>query len=151
MTEGRPDGTGAHTARVLSEKGIPCTLVLDSAVAYMMERVDIVLVGAEAVVENGGIVNKLGTFQIATVAKAFDKPFYVAAEIYKFARLFPLRQRDIPFEDKPVDLGTQLPAGTKVENPSRDFTPPSLITLLFTDLGALTPSAVSDELIKLYS
>ena len=108
------------------------------------------LVGAEAVVENGGIINKLGTFQIATVAKAFDKPFYVAAESYKFARLFPLKQRDIPFEAKAVEIGAPLPALTSVENPSRDFTPPTLITLLFTDLGALTPSAISDELIQLY-
>ena len=36
------------------------------------------------------------------------------------------------------------------EHPMIDYTPPSLITLLFTDLGVLTPSAVSDELIKLY-
>ena len=39
---------------------------------------------------------------------------------------------------------------TQVDNPSCDYTPPAYITLLFTDLGVLTPSAVSDELIKLY-
>lgn len=47
VTEGRPDGTGAHTAKVLAEVGIPCTLVLDSAVAYMMDRVDLVRACAE--------------------------------------------------------------------------------------------------------
>ena len=52
-----------------------------------------VLMGAEAVVENGGIVNKLGTYQIAVCAKACNKPFYVAAESYKFARLYPLSQK----------------------------------------------------------
>jgi len=52
-----------------------------------------VLVGAEAVMENGGIVNKLGTYQIAVCAKACDKPLYVAAESYKFARLYPLTQK----------------------------------------------------------
>jgi len=35
--------------------------------------------------------------------------------------------------------------------PARDFTPPEFLTLLFTDLGVLTPSAVSDELIKLFT
>ena len=55
-----------------------------------------VLVGAEAVVENGGVVNKLGTYQIALCAKACDKPFYVAAESYKFARLYPLTQKVRP-------------------------------------------------------
>ena len=42
-----------------------------------------VLVGAEAVVENGGIINKLGTYNIALAAKACGVPFYVAAESYK--------------------------------------------------------------------
>jgi translation initiation factor eIF-2B subunit alpha len=56
-------------------------------------RVDLVLVGAEGVVENGGVINKLGTYQIALCAKALNKPFYVAAESYKFARLYPLNQQ----------------------------------------------------------
>ena len=107
--------------------------------------------GAEAVLESGGIINKLGTFQIATVAKAFGKPVYVASESYKFARLFPLTQRDLPSESSgAADVGAALPAGVAVECPSRDYTPPAFITLLFTDLGVLTPSAVSDELIQVY-
>lgn len=51
------------------------------------------LVGAEGVVENGGVINKLGTYQIAMCAKSLNKPFYVAAESYKFARLYPLNQQ----------------------------------------------------------
>ncbi len=84
------------------------------------------------------------------MAKAFGKPFYVAAESYKFARLFPLTQRDLPVETKAVDFVQTLPEPVVVEHPSRDYTPPHLITMLFTDLGVLTPSAVSDELIQLY-
>jgi translation initiation factor 2B subunit (eIF-2B alpha/beta/delta family) len=52
-----------------------------------------VLLGAEGVVENGGVINKLGTYQIALCAKSLNKPFYVAAESYKFARLYPLNQQ----------------------------------------------------------
>lgn len=59
------------------------TLILDTGVAYVMERVDMVLCGAEGVVESGGIINNLGTYQIAVVARAFHKPVYVAAESYK--------------------------------------------------------------------
>ena len=91
-----------------------------------------------------------GSPQIATVAKAFGKAFYVAAESYKFARLFPLTQRDLPVETKTVEFAQALHESVAVENPSRDYTPPHLITMLFTDLGVLTPSAVSDELIQLY-
>lgn len=84
------------------------------------------------------------------MAKAFGKPFYVAAESYKFARLFPLNQRDLPAETKAVEFAQAVPEAVTILNPSRDYTPPHLITMLFTDLGVLTPSAVSDELIQLY-
>eukprot|EP00894_Picocystis_sp_ML_P001117 jgi/Pico_ML_1/51634/g2628.t1 len=78
------------------------------------------------------------------------KHVYVAAESYKFARLYPLNQRDLQMESKPVDFGPLLPSQVKIVNPSRDYTPPDYLTLLITDLGILTPSAVSDELIQLY-
>jgi translation initiation factor eIF-2B subunit alpha len=61
-----------------------------------------------------------------------------------------LSQRDLPLERKPLDFGPLLPAGVSVDNPSRDYTPPQYLSLLFTDLGVLTPAAVSDELIQLY-
>lgn len=59
-------------------------------------------------------------------------------------------QQDLPEERKPCDLGPLLPSRTTMDNPSRDYTPPSYIGLLVTDLGVLTPAAVSDELIQLY-
>lgn len=67
----------------MRKNGIPCRAVLDSAVGYIMDKVDMVFVGAEGVVENGGIVNKIGTFQIALVANALSKPVYAVAERYK--------------------------------------------------------------------
>ncbi|CAD7703095.1 unnamed protein product [Ostreobium quekettii] len=150
LTEGRPDGTYQNMVSWLHERSIPTTVILDSGVAHRMERVDMVLVGAAGVVENGGVISKLGTFQIALCARALNKPFYVAAEAYKFARRYPLNQRDLPIENAPIDFGPLLPSGVKVENPTQDYTPPEYISLLFTDLGVLTPAAVSDELIQLY-
>jgi translation initiation factor eIF-2B subunit alpha len=55
-----------------------------------MALVDCVFVGCEAVVENGGIVNKVGTYTVALCAKTFQKPFYVFAESLKFMKEFPL-------------------------------------------------------------
>jgi translation initiation factor eIF-2B subunit alpha len=119
---------------------------------------------------------------------AHGKPFYVASESYKFARLYPLNQQDLPvmgnnspieFVDTTIAATSQnkdekeskeqkqqqqlqqqqqdklfepvnLPENVRVENSPCDFTPAKFITLLFTDLGVLTPSAVSDELIRLY-
>ena len=66
--------------RQLEKHGIPCTIVLDSAVAYVMDKVDIVLVGSEAVVESGGLINSVGSYQLALLAKVMNRPFYALAE-----------------------------------------------------------------------
>lgn len=153
ITESQPDLSGKKMAKALSHLNVPVTVVLDAAVGYIMEKADLVIVGAEGVVENGGIINKIGTNQMAVCAKAQNKPFYVVAESFKFVRLFPLNQEDVPdkFKYKADTLkSVQTGQDLKEEHPWVDYTSPSLITLLFTDLGVLTPSAVSDELIKLY-
>eukprot|EP00455_Lapot_gusevi_P042144 TRINITY_DN4964_c0_g1_i4.p1 TRINITY_DN4964_c0_g1~~TRINITY_DN4964_c0_g1_i4.p1 ORF type:complete len:119 (+),score=36.42 TRINITY_DN4964_c0_g1_i4:171-527(+) len=116
-----------------------------------MEKVDLVLMGAEGVVENGGIINLIGSYQIAMVAKALNKPFYVSAESYKFVRLFPLTQNELESSSTSGSQPfTDVQSPIQVMNPVCDYTPPAYITLLFTDLGILTPAAISDELIKLY-
>ncbi len=67
----------------------------------------------------------------------------------QFARLYPLTQQDLEAEPKHVDFLPLAPSRMAIDNPSRDYTPPKFVTLLFTDLGVLTPAAVSDELIQL--
>jgi translation initiation factor eIF-2B subunit alpha len=96
VTESRPDDSGKLAFKVLQKASIPTTLVLDSAVGYLMERVDAVLLGAEGVMETGGIINKIGTLNMALIAKAMNKPVYVMAESIKFVREYPLNQSDIP-------------------------------------------------------
>lgn len=149
-TEGRPDRTGLRLSNELAKLDVPVKLLIDSAVAYTMDEVDMVLVGADGVVESGGIINMMGTYQIALVAHSMNKPVYVAAESYKFARLYPLDQKDMAPALRPIDFGVPIPSKVEVEKSARDYTPPQYLTLLFTDLGVLSPSVVSDELIQLY-
>lgn len=153
VTRSSPDDDGVGMCRSLEAAGIECTLILDSAIGYIMETVDLVMVGAEGVVESGGIINRIGTFTMALCAREMEKPFYVLAESFKFSRLFPLNQRDLPddykYERKALRAGDAKGATAKA-HPLVDYTPPAYLTLLFTDLGILAPSAVSDELIKLY-
>ncbi|KAF5931673.1 hypothetical protein HYC85_027844 [Camellia sinensis] len=82
-TEGRPDRTGLRLANELAKLDVPVKLLIDSAVAYSMDEIDMVFVGADGVVESGGIINMMGTYQIALVAHSMNKPVYVAAESYK--------------------------------------------------------------------
>ena len=91
----------------LRTKGVPVATISEGAVGYAMGKVDLVIVGAEGVVENGGIISRLGTYQIALLAKAAGKPFYVAAESHKFVRLYPLGQYDLGIDQKVIDFRTE--------------------------------------------
>ncbi|KAI7858648.1 hypothetical protein BDC45DRAFT_434147 [Circinella umbellata] len=160
VTEGRPNSEGLNAVKALKEAGIPCRAILDSAVGYIVDKVDMVFVGAEGVVENGGVINQVGTYQIALVANTLGKPVYAVAESYKFVRVYPLNQYDLPAATpeivsftsrrKSFSSNEDSEASLEATNPSVDYTPPQYVTLLLTDLGVLTPSGVSDELIKLY-
>ncbi|CAI7915274.1 unnamed protein product [Closterium sp. NIES-53] len=170
-TEGRMDAAGQRMAAQLQRSGVPVTVVVDAAMGVAVERCDMVLCGAEGVVESGGVLSAVGVFPLAMVAKAMGKPFYVAAESYKFARMFPLDQNDweqgISAPPSVTRPPTSLPAAADSApaavraagvvgaeaapvGPKREYAPPHVLTLLFTDLGVLTPAAVSDELIQLY-
>lgn len=154
FTEGRNHNNKSERKSTLINQlkdKIPVKIIYDSAVAAVMDQVDLCIVGAEGVMENGGIINKIGTYQLAIVAKALNKPFYVAVESYKFARMYPLSQRDVAdLFCSNHDVITSADNGTDVEKLFIDFTPAEYINLLFTDLGVLTPAAVSDELIRLH-
>lgn len=91
----------------LREKGIPVAEIHEAAIAHVMgllRQVNMVIVGAEAVTQNGGIISRLGTFQIAQLAARAKIPFFVAAETHKFVRKFPLDQRDLGFEQQVLDF-----------------------------------------------
>ncbi|KAI0082690.1 nagb/rpia/CoA transferase-like protein [Panus rudis PR-1116 ss-1] len=189
VTEARPRGLGVKTYEALTAAGIPCTIVLDSAVAYAMDKVDFVLVGSEAVVESGGLINAVGSHQMAIIAKAANKPFYALAESYKFHRLFPLSQYDLPTHNPNILSFPSLPARSSVtqpassgvspsfqnpaanqqetvppsptqrslsteqiaKNPDVDYTRPELISLVFSDVGILTPEAISQYLVAMFA
>ncbi|KAI9064343.1 nagb/rpia/CoA transferase-like protein [Trametes sanguinea] len=188
VTESRPRGLGLKTYEALTAAGIPCTVVLDSAVAYVMDRVDFVLVGSEAVVESGGLINYVGSNQMAIIARAANKPFYALAESYKFHRLFPLSQYDLPThnpnilsfptptarsagqdsasttaaseasEKSSANKGTSSSPTERAmtqeqiaKNPGVDYTRPDLISLVFSDVGILTPEGVSQYLVGMFA
>ena len=95
---------GRSIVSELRSRGVPVATIPDSAVGFALGRVDMVIVGAEGVVESGGIISRLGTYQIGMLAKAMGKPFYVVAESHKFVRLYPLGQYDMPIEQRVVQF-----------------------------------------------
>lgn len=151
ITETRPSNQGEQLYKLLAEKGIPVTLVVDGAVGSIIDKVDKVFVGAEGVAESGGIINVIGTYPVGVLAHNARKPFYVVTESHKFVRMFPLSSDDLPMENKFLEF-TRRPSDSeiKVSGPTIDYTSQEYITALITDLGVLTPSAVSEELIKMW-
>ena len=150
--------TSADIVTDLRNKEIPVATILFAAMAASLQSVTFALVGAESVVENGGIISGMGTNQMAILAKSAGKPFYVVAESHKFVRIHPLGRDDLPLGHKVLDFRTQSgevqndheDGKRKFEDDAVDFTTPDLITALVTENGVLTPSAVSEELIKIW-
>ncbi|PFH32319.1 putative eukaryotic initiation factor-2B, alpha subunit [Besnoitia besnoiti] len=135
--------------------GIPVVATSVCSIGRLMARVDLVVVGAEAVAENGGIVNRVGTATIAMVARQHCVPFYVACEACKFTRMHVFQRDDsrrsavFTKTTKPENVHLNMPIPTDYLE-YLDYTEPELISLLFTDLGIFAPRNVSDELTKLY-
>ncbi|KAK8042612.1 hypothetical protein PG994_013095 [Apiospora phragmitis] len=137
----------------LRGQGVPVATVPFTALAYAMATVDKVVVGAEAVTANGGIISSMGTYSLAVLAKASRKPFYVAAEQHKFGKTFPVDEFDFSFDQGVINFysdNTKEGKDKKVTMPDPiDFTPPELIEAFFADHKVLTPDEVAKEVIDM--
>jgi methylthioribose-1-phosphate isomerase len=143
--ETRPLLQGARlTTLELLRAKIPVTLIADSAGASVMDKCDVVLVGADRIAANGDAANKVGTKMLATLARAAGKPFYVVAPTSTFDSATPdggkivVEERD--GEEVRGFAGCRAaPQGVPVFNPAFDVTPARLITGFITDRGILSP------------
>jgi len=142
-TETRPKLQGARlTTYELKRDGIPVTLITDNMVGYVMYRkmVDKVIVGADRIVQDA-VINKIGTFTIAVLAKEHNVPFYVAAPKSTFD--LTDKSSDVVIEErKPEEvthIGSQriAPVGVDALNPAFDITPLDYVTAIICESGIL--------------
>jgi methylthioribose-1-phosphate isomerase len=147
LDETRPRLQGAAlSAWELGQLGIPHTVIVDGASGLVMARRSITccIVGCDRVAANGDVANKIGTYNLALVARAHGVPFYVAAPGSTIDRA-TRRGADIEIEERsPAEVthvgGAAIaPAGTPVFNPAFDVTPAELITAIITEHGILRP------------
>lgn len=153
-TETRPYMQGARlTAYELVYEGIPSTLICDSAVAALFKnaKVTAVVVGADRVAANGDTANKIGTYQIAVLARYHNVPFYVCAPLSSID--FDIKTgHDIVIEERPEKemanmCDTRIAAeGITCWNPAFDVTPGSLISGIVTEKGIFQPDKIEDLL-----
>jgi methylthioribose-1-phosphate isomerase len=143
--ETRPFLQGARlTAWELAQDHIPVTLIADNAAGHLMSRgrVDAVIVGADRVAANGDVANKIGTYQVAVLARRHAIPFYVAAPLSTID-MSMATGAEIPIEERAAEevLGYRemrwAPPGISVENPVFDVTPAELVSALITEKGVV--------------
>jgi len=156
-TETRPIQQGSRlTAFELKHDGIDVTLIPDTAVGYTMANglVNGVIVGADRILLTGHVFNKIGTYQIAIIAKKHNIPFYVAAPLSTFD-LKSNNPKDIIIEQRNASEVTGIgdnktaPDGIDVINPAFDITPPELISGIITENGIAKPP-YEDSIKKLF-
>ena len=145
-TETRPVQQGSRlTAFELKHDNIDVSLIPDTAVGYTMANglVNGVIVGADRILRTGHVFNKIGTYQVATMAKQHNIPFYVAAPLSTFD--LESRPEDVIIEQRKPSEVTGIgdkktaPDGIDVINPAFDMTPPELISGIITENGIAKP------------
>ena len=145
VPETRPYLQGARlTAWELYRGGIPLTLITDNMVGHFLKsgKVGAVVTGADRIAANGDTANKIGTYQIAVLAKENNVPFYVAAPISTLDLSIPDGER-IPIEERAASevthiQGVRIAPDVDAAHPAFDVTPNRYIKAIFTERGVAT-------------
>jgi methylthioribose-1-phosphate isomerase len=142
VPETRPYLQGARlTAWELHEGGVPLTLITDNMVGHFMKggSVGAVVVGADRIAANGDTANKIGTYQIAVLAREHGVPFYVAAPVSTFDLTISSGEQ-IPIEERSAEEvthfgGVLIAPDVAAANPAFDVTPARLISAIICERG----------------
>ena len=147
---------GKLTAWELVQEEIPAKLISDSVAATLIRdgKIDLILVGADRVANNGDAANKIGTFMLSVIAKVYNVPFYIVAPTttidfnMESGDGIDIEERD-PREVTHINGVRIAPEGIEVYNPAFDVTPHENITGIITEKGILrAPYKESIENIK---
>ncbi len=145
--ETRPFFQGLRlTAFELMEDKIPVSVIVDSAAGFMIRsgKVDLIITGADRITLNGDVANKIGTYQLAVLAKENGVPFYVAAPIstidpgLRDGDSIPIEFRD-PEEITHVAGKRMAPEDVSAYNPAFDITPSRYVSAIITEKGIIRP------------
>ena len=146
VKETRPRNQGHITAEQLREAGVPVTLIVDSAARRYLDDVDHVVVGADSIAADGGVINKIGTSGLAVNARERGVPIMTAAQTIKLhpetltGHTVEIEMRD---EREVIDPGGRAEIGEiAVENPAFDVTPPRYMDAIVTEHGQFPPESI---------
>ncbi|MFC7187265.1 ribose 1,5-bisphosphate isomerase [Halorubrum yunnanense] len=146
VKETRPRQQGHITAEALRDAGVPVTLIVDSAARRYLDEVDHVVVGADSIAADGGVINKIGTSGLAVNARERGVPIMTAAQTIKLhpetltGHTVEIEMRD---ETEVIDPEAREEIGeVAVENPAFDVTPPRYMDAIVTEQGQFPPESI---------
>lgn len=165
VAEGSPRYQGHILAKELVARGLQTTVITDSAVFAMISRVNMVIVGAHAIMANGGVIAPVGLNMVALAAQRHAVPFVVVAGSHKLCPLYPhnpeVLLNDLRSPSELLDFGEfsdcmDFGSGNgapllHVVNPAFDYVPPKLVSLFITDTGGHNPSYMYRLIADYYS
>ena len=149
-TESRPVFQGRITAKEMLDAGIETTLIVDSAVRYFMNEVDLVVVGADALTSEGNVINKIGTSIIALAAKEARTPFYVVSELLKFDPATVSGDYEKIEERSAGEVWDDPPHGLIIRNPAFDVTRRDFIHGIICEEGIVSPHTIGELVSRKY-
>uniref|UniRef100_F7EI53 Translation initiation factor eIF2B subunit delta n=1 Tax=Monodelphis domestica TaxID=13616 RepID=F7EI53_MONDO len=153
VVDSRPRLEGRRTLHCLVRAGVPASYLMIPAASYVLPEVSKVLLGAHALLANGSVMSRVGTAQLALVARAYNVPVLVCCETYKFCErvqtdAFVSNELDDPDDllcergDRIVLDNWQKHESLRLLNLVYDVTPPELVDLVITELGMIPCSSV---------
>jgi len=149
-TESRPVFQGRLTAKEMVDAGIKTIMFVDSAVRHFINKVDFVVVGADAITSEGNVINKIGTSMIALAAKEARTPFYVATELLKFDPATILGDYTKIEQRNPKEVWESAPNGLIVKNPAFDVTRREFIHGIICEEGIIAPDSIREVITRKY-
>ncbi|MFA6197570.1 MAG: translation initiation factor eIF-2B subunit [Patescibacteria group bacterium] len=152
-TETRPLLQGRIMAKNLLKHHVPVTAIVDSAAPFFLSseskqswRINKVVIGADLILPDGTVINKIGSYGISLAAHENKVPVYVATTLLKYyaAENPPIEQRS------EKEVWPRDPKGLHVLNPAFDIVPERLIAGIICEFGIIKPQAFKSTVVRYY-
>jgi len=157
VMESRPLFEGRQTASLLMEMGHRVILVSDASIGFFINEIDSAFIGADSILADGTLINKIGSYSLAACCAASKKNFYAVTSVLKYDsekrsedfinkeesanEIFPYQE----FSKSPKNLPQRIPS-LEVRNPYFDKINPEFVTSIVTEAGNISPLSGLDDL-----
>jgi ribose 1,5-bisphosphate isomerase len=149
-TETRPVFQGKITAKEMLELDVKTMFIVDSAMRFFMNQVDLVIVGADAITSEGNVINKIGTSMVALVAQEARIPFYVVSELLKYDPATMYGDYEKIEERDKREVWKDAPKNLIIRNPAFDVTRRDFIHGIICEEGIISPHSITEVMHRKY-